>query len=792
MRLPTLCAALLALEILGSGPAAAQIVIESGDCVGWGAWIPPGTPPGAVAGGESPLGLPPPGCQFVHNHADQAPLVVDSAHLFTTHTYSPFVDGEIEVVQLAVDDWLLYRTNNVAVSLGFALRQDGEIFTLPFEVAPGSAWQHVAHYSAGAYDFDDPYAGGVQHPDFGPTGGEIEFGLFVRSVRSGGTSGSFILITDNLRVEVDHYPTPPKAYFDTTDLLRGADGSWNLLTPVYFPEHPDPQLTLPARQMPTLLLDRPTPYSDPLLNTWPVSAAHDYDWSVLTAVFPQGTRLFRLLIGREVRPGQVRHDTARISCAYGPPNELGHCLEPRQIELWAFDRQALDEAGIETLPCAYCTLQGLIRMVDGEGYDPQCFAEGSASAAATVSPRLGASSPVATLRALRDQLMATTAAGRYYTRLYETLSPAIVKALLERPSIGLDALAAQGPWLDAFAAQLAGQGDAAVITQAMAGGLLGVLDRLAAVGDPELRRTLDFERARLHLDTLAGSTMAELWDRANTLGGPQPCAATDQALCLGNGRFRVEADWTRPNGNVGVGHATALSGDTGTFWFFDPANVEVIFKVHDGRPLNGNWWAFYGALSNVAYTLTVTDTATGSLHAYANPQGTLASVGDVHAFADDPGAAASRGEAAATPIDALDLAPGAGGAAEEGARAAAGDGGLGPRTGSCAPSPAALCLNGGRFRVTAVWRDFHGRTGNGTAVGLTADTGYFWFFAAANVEVVAKVLDGRPVNGKFWVFYGALSNVEYTLTVEDTMTGAVRTYPNPSGTFASVADTSAF
>jgi hypothetical protein len=57
---------------------------------------------------------------------------------------------------------------------------------------------------------------------------------------------------------------------------------------------------------------------------------------------------------------------------------------------------------------------------------------------------------------------------------------------------------------------------------------------------------------------------------------------------------------------------------------------------------------------------------------------------------------------------------------------------------------------------------------------------------------VLKVVDGRGFNGKFWVFYGALSNVEYQITVTDTSTGAVRVYTNPSGQLSSVADTSAF
>ena len=111
----------------------------------------------------------------------------------------------------------------------------------------------------------------------------------------------------------------------------------------------------------------------------------------------------------------------------------------------------------------------------------------------------------------------------------------------------------------------------------------------------------------------------------------------------------------------------------------------------------------------------------------------------------------------------------------------------------CVAGAAALCLNANRFQVSVAWRvPAQGASGEATAVPMTEDTGYFWFFSSNNVELVLKVLDGRAINGKFWVFYGALSNVEYTITVTDTQTGAVRTYFNPSGQQASVADTSAF
>jgi len=85
----------------------------------------------------------------------------------------------------------------------------------------------------------------------------------------------------------------------------------------------------------------------------------------------------------------------------------------------------------------------------------------------------------------------------------------------------------------------------------------------------------------------------------------------------------------------------------------------------------------------------------------------------------------------------------------------------------CAPSATALCLSGGRFEVQVTWKDFQGNTGQGQASSLTADTGHFWFFSASNVELIVKVLDARAINGKFWVFFGALSNVEYTLEVRD-------------------------
>ncbi|HKD19054.1 MAG TPA: hypothetical protein VKG23_14470, partial [Thermoanaerobaculia bacterium] len=112
--------------------------------------------------------------------------------------------------------------------------------------------------------------------------------------------------------------------------------------------------------------------------------------------------------------------------------------------------------------------------------------------------------------------------------------------------------------------------------------------------------------------------------------------------------------------------------------------------------------------------------------------------------------------------------------------------------GACVAGSGALCLDASRFRAEVSWQTPDGRSGSGQAVPLSDDTGYFWFFSSANVELVVKVLDGRAVNGHFWVFYGALSNVAYTITVTDTQTGTSKPYVNPQGALASVADTAAF
>lgn len=241
------------------------------------------------------------------------------------------------------------------------------------------------------------------------------------------------------------------------------------------------------------------------------------------------------------------------------------------------------------------------------------------------------------------------------------------------------------------------------------------------------------------------------------------CVPSAGFFCAGN-RFRISTEWRVENQSLsGAGTPGSITPDTGYFWFFSSNNVELVVKALDGRGFNNSYWFFYGALSDVAYSIELYDIY-GRTRRYENEPGRLASVGDISAF---PGAV--------IPFRASDAGPPPAPAIRAGPR-------------ELAPLSSAV-----PFFIRVDWRvPSQGTSGRAQGVVLTSDTAYFWFFSPNNVEVVVKVVDGRPFNGYWWVFYGALSDVEYTITITDQATGQQKVYFNPSGTMASVADTAAF
>jgi hypothetical protein len=111
----------------------------------------------------------------------------------------------------------------------------------------------------------------------------------------------------------------------------------------------------------------------------------------------------------------------------------------------------------------------------------------------------------------------------------------------------------------------------------------------------------------------------------------------------------------------------------------------------------------------------------------------------------------------------------------------------------CVPGATTLCLNNGRFRVTAAFLTPQGVSGNARALPESSDTGFFWFFSSQNIEALVKVVNGCAFNDRYWVFAAGLTNVQVMLTVTDTLSGLTRTYTNPQGTpFAPIQDTDAY
>jgi hypothetical protein len=256
------------------------------------------------------------------------------------------------------------------------------------------------------------------------------------------------------------------------------------------------------------------------------------------------------------------------------------------------------------------------------------------------------------------------------------------------------------------------------------------------------------------------------------------CSPSAFSLCLDDSRFRLDAQFSNPlTGTIGSGNPVPLSAGAGALWFFDPSLPELVIKVIDGTALNGHHWVFFASLTDVEFDLTVTDTQTGAQRVYHNAAGTLASQADTSfPLAPAPGTRPAIAAPTTSPAPASS-APTA--AAEP----------------PCSSSGTGLCLLGSEFAVTVMFQESAASPpAAGQAVQLSAAGGYFWFFGPEDTELAVKVLDGRAINGHFWVFYASLTDVEFDLTVTDSFATppASRTYHNPPGTLASAADVSAF
>ncbi len=257
-----------------------------------------------------------------------------------------------------------------------------------------------------------------------------------------------------------------------------------------------------------------------------------------------------------------------------------------------------------------------------------------------------------------------------------------------------------------------------------------------------------------------------------------PCVPGMESLCLLSNRFQVNLNASdRRTGRTGIGQAIPQGDRFGYFslpsFTGDAAFPEVFVKMADATSLpGGSFWVFYSGLTDLQYTMTVIDTVTGEVKSYRNdPANPTCGGADTSAF-KNIGASGQQ----------LTV------------------GNAGPATSLAAASGTELALLGNRFRVTLSAVD--PRTGN-TGVGQAMPQGdRFGYFSLPDFtgdpafpEVFVKMADATSSSGGFWVFHTGLTDVQYTMTVTDTVTGAVKTYQNDRSNPARLcggSDTAAF
>ena len=258
---------------------------------------------------------------------------------------------------------------------------------------------------------------------------------------------------------------------------------------------------------------------------------------------------------------------------------------------------------------------------------------------------------------------------------------------------------------------------------------------------------------------------------------PGPCKPGAQTLCLAKKRFRVEVDWNNQfDGSSGRGVAVKGSDQAGYFSFGDKSNLELMVKIlNDGA----HWQLYYGQLTNLGFTIRVTDTETGGTTTHRNGPnncGGVAEIGvsDGHGHDEatwlgaDPSALSRPGKGISESVS-LDPV-------------------FEPAKGKNACKSAdGLCLLNSRFSARVTWRNqFNGASGTGKGKALSGVTGSFSFTDPSNVELLVKVLNAG--DDRILVLWGAMSNLEYTLELTDRQTGEIRTYHNPAGTYCGGLD----
>ena len=257
------------------------------------------------------------------------------------------------------------------------------------------------------------------------------------------------------------------------------------------------------------------------------------------------------------------------------------------------------------------------------------------------------------------------------------------------------------------------------------------------------------------------------------------------ADCLLDGRYRVAAHWRdEASGTGGPATFSAIPGvpstpgaDSVQASFFSTDNVEILLKMVDGTPINGSAWTYVAKSSDLPVWITSLDQATGRSAVWSTEQGRLCGIADTQAFrpstAGPPGVRDQSTSTQSFLADRTGLAP-----------ASRRDRNVQRDEATCPDD--ALCLYD-RFEVRVRF-SVAGTDDTAQPIRSGGPSGAFWFFSPSNVEVAVKILDGRAINGHYWFYSGALTDLPYLIEVLDRTTETTTTFSNDRGDLCGFAE----
>ncbi|MDA8016872.1 MAG: matrixin family metalloprotease [Thermoanaerobaculia bacterium] len=263
----------------------------------------------------------------------------------------------------------------------------------------------------------------------------------------------------------------------------------------------------------------------------------------------------------------------------------------------------------------------------------------------------------------------------------------------------------------------------------------------------------------------------------------------EKHLCLDEQRFRVALEY-RDNATMSWRSAVGRpeDGRRGYFSFFDPENLEVELSFdRDSSQAPILTWT---SLTDQEWRVEIVDTQTDKSWTFAPPPrlctGSL-SLADAPAFEQPaPEMMGAVGDWWLAEVIDNDPAMKA----------------TSPQV-PCGRAPTDLYLADGRFRARVNWWDDDGVRRQARALDLTNVAGGFEMTTNDELGWLVKLLDGRQMNGSFWLYAGPMRSsaaFEAELEITDLETGLTRIYrrARPAGTgpdsglACAVGDVSAF